>query len=274
MNFVYIFVTGVNRCGLGPNNLSLGSNHEAPAQEGIPCAGCYLVKRVAFPLQPGNVSIPVDMPTSVHITAEDQKGAVTADYSFKNCKAACKSSCLDWTAPLQASLPTCTGIPVAKAAPRLSPTTTSCSAAEQAAIQNISAYDFSDASNKCGHTLSEEEERHAQSVTARSGRRSTATGSGTKGLVVTAPQCYAGLGGALVLKEDVVVKIDDLRANGAGRMEVTGIGIAASICSSKDFTKNCFKIITGLSDCQPDEIKIPEVDFYSDQDQDAVKVTV
>ena len=37
---------------------------------------------------------------------------------------------------------------------------------------------------------------------------------------------------------------------------------------------NGFKIITCLSDCQPDEIKISEVDFYSDQDQDAVKVTV
>ena len=85
-------------------------------------------------------------------------------------------------------------------------------------------------------------------------------------MVVTASQCYAGPGRALGPKEDVVVKIDDLRANGP-------VGIAASICSNKDFTKGGLKITTGLSDCQPDEIKIPEVDSYSDQDQDAVKVT-
>ena len=48
-------------------------------------AGTITVKKVAFPLQPGSVSIPVDVSTSVlipaslakvdvHITAEDQKG--------------------------------------------------------------------------------------------------------------------------------------------------------------------------------------------------------
>ena len=43
-------------------------------------------------------------------------------------------------------------------------------------------------------------------------------------LVVTAPQCYTGSGGALGLKEDVGVKIDDLGPNGAGHMEVAGSG--------------------------------------------------
>ena len=89
------------------------------------------------------------------------------------------------------------------------------------------------------------------------------SGRGTKDVVVTAPQCYAGPGGALGLKEDVVVKIDDLGANGAGHMEATGGGIAASICSNKDFTKSGLKITTDLSDCQPDGIKIPEIDFCS-----------
>ena len=98
----------------------------------------------------------------------------------------------------------------------------SCPAAEQAAIQTMSTIDFRDASDKCGHTFSEEEEEewHAQSVAAAC--------SGTKDLVVTAPQCYTGSGGALGLKEDVGVKIDDLGANGAGHMEVAGSGIAAS----------------------------------------------
>ena len=94
--------------------------------------------------------------------------------------------------------------------------------------------------------------------------------SGTKDLVVTAPQCYTGSGGALGLKEDVGVKIDDLEANGAGHMEAAGSGIAASICSNKAFTKSGFKIATDLSDCLPDGIKNPEIVFCSDQD--AVKV--
>ena len=52
-------------------------------------------------------------------------------------------------------------------------------------------------------------------------------------LVVTAPQCYTGSGGALGPKEDVGVKIDDLGANGAGHMEVAGSGIAASYAQTK-----------------------------------------
>jgi len=105
-----------------------------------------------------------------------------------------------------------------------------------------------------------------------SGRGFTASCSGTNDPVVTAPQCYHGSGGALGLKEDVDVKIDDFGANGAGHMEVTGGGIAAFTCSNKAFTKSGFKITTDLSDCQPDGIRIPEIDFCSDQD--AVKVTV
>ena len=43
--------------------------------------------------------------------------AVTADYGFNNCKSGCllgwcKSGCLSYTAPTQASLPVCTGFPV------------------------------------------------------------------------------------------------------------------------------------------------------------------
>ena len=94
------------------------------------------------------------------------------------------------------------------------------------------------------HHLEVEEEWHAPSV-------ATATGSGTNDLVVTALQCYASPGRALELKEDVVVKIDDLRANGAGHMEVTGNGITASICSNKDFTKSGFEITKDLSDSPP-----------------------
>ena len=61
------------------------------------------------------------------------------------------------------------------------------------------------------------------------------------------------------------MKIDDLRANGAGRMEVTGIGFAESTCTSKDSVKNGLKTTTEFSDRQPCGIKIPEI-FCSDQD--------
>merc|ERR1711982_118287 len=48
--------------------------------------------------------------------------AVTADYGFKNCKAACllgwcKQGCLDCTAPAQVDLPACTGIPAGSPTP-------------------------------------------------------------------------------------------------------------------------------------------------------------
>ena len=52
-------------------------------------------------------------------------------------------------------------------------------------------------------------------------------------LVVTAPLCYTGSGGALGPKEDVGVKIDDLGAYRAGHMEVAGSGIAASYAQTK-----------------------------------------
>ena len=55
------------------------------------------------------------------------------------------------------------------------------------------------------------------------------------------------------------MKFDDLVANSAGHIEVTGSGIAASICSSKAFTKSGFKMTTDRSDCQPCGIKIPEI---------------
>ena len=48
------------------------------------------------------------------------------------------------------------------------------------------------------------------------------------------------------------------------KFTATGLG--------KVFTKSCVKITTDLSDCQPDGITIPEIDFCSFQD--VVKMTV
>ena len=93
----------------------------------------------------------------------------------------------------------------------------------------------------------------------------------TKDLVVAAPLCYTGSGGALGLKDVVGVKIDDLEANAAGHMEAAGSGIAASICSNKAFTKSGLVIATVLSECLPHGITIPEIDLCSFQD--VVKVT-
>merc|ERR1712048_386324 len=66
--------------------------------------------------------------------------ATTADYGFKNCKAACllgwcKQGCLDCTAPAQVDLPACTGIPAGSPTPCMETTAVSCSADDQAAIQ-------------------------------------------------------------------------------------------------------------------------------------------
>ena len=55
---------------------------------------------------------------------------------------------------------------------------------------------------------------------------------------------------------------------------MTGSGIAAYIFPSKAIAKSGIKITTSLNDCQPDEIKIPEFEFYFDQNHDAVKATV
>merc|ERR1712048_1484191 len=80
---------------------------------------------------------------------------VTADYGFKNCKAACllgwcKQGCLDCTAPAQVDLPACTGIPAGSPSPCMETTAVSCSADDQAAIQAMDDNAFGDQSNKCG----------------------------------------------------------------------------------------------------------------------------
>jgi len=93
--------------------------------------------------------------------------------------------------------------------------------------------------------------------------------SGTNDTVVTAPQCYRGyLFQALTSAVLGNVKINDLGANGAGHMEMEMAGVT---CSNKSFTKSGLKITTDLSDCLPDDLTIPEIDFCSDQD--AVMVT-
>merc|ERR1712050_439323 len=81
--------------------------------------------------------------------------AVTADYGFKNCKAACllgwcKEGCLSCTAPAQADLPACSGIPAGSPTPCLQATAVQCSADDQAAIQSLDDNTFGDKSNKCG----------------------------------------------------------------------------------------------------------------------------
>jgi hypothetical protein len=73
--------------------------------------------------------------------------AVTADYGFKNCKAACllgwcKSGCLSCTQPAQDALPACTGFEAGKADPCNTVATQAgaCSADDQAALadpQNV-----------------------------------------------------------------------------------------------------------------------------------------
>merc|ERR1712100_794461 len=76
----------------------------------------------------------------------------TADYGFKNCKAACllgwcKSGCLDCTKPAQDDLATCAGFATGTAQPCLE-TTGACSADDQAALadpQNVG-----EKQDKCG----------------------------------------------------------------------------------------------------------------------------
>jgi len=114
--------------------------------------------------------------------------AVTADFGFKKCKSACllgwcKSGCLDCTAPAQAALPSCTGVPAAKATPCLESTAVSCSAAEQAAIQKMSASDFGDASDKCGHT--------ALTLTGISHEKFNGCLTAAVGIGAACSECYA-----------------------------------------------------------------------------------
>merc|ERR1712072_1230137 len=98
------------------------------------------------------------MKTEVGIdTACAECYAVTADYGFKNCKAACllgwcKEGCLSCTQPAQDDLPACTGFAAGKADPcnSLESKAGACSSDEQAMITGLSAKDFGDKSNKCG----------------------------------------------------------------------------------------------------------------------------
>merc|ERR1712232_1321063 len=80
--------------------------------------------------------------------------AVTADYGFKNCKAACllgwcKEGCLSCTAPAQTDLPACTGIPAGSPTPCLEAASTgACSADDQANLADAST--VGDKQDKCG----------------------------------------------------------------------------------------------------------------------------
>merc|ERR1712048_1498866 len=81
--------------------------------------------------------------------------ATTADYGFKNCKAACllgwcKQGCLDCTAPAQTDLPACTGIPAGSPTPCLENSAVQCTADDQSKIQALDDDTFGDKSNKCG----------------------------------------------------------------------------------------------------------------------------
>merc|ERR1712139_531683 len=78
----------------------------------------------------------------------------TADFGFKNCKAACllgwcKSGCLDCTAPAQTDLPACTGIPAGSPTPCLEAASTgACSADDQTALADSAT--VGKAGSKCG----------------------------------------------------------------------------------------------------------------------------
>merc|ERR1712054_755730 len=80
--------------------------------------------------------------------------AVTADYGFKNCKAACllgwcKSGCLSCTQPAQDDLAGCAGFTPAKADPCLETVSTgACSADDQADLAD--AKTVGDKQDKCG----------------------------------------------------------------------------------------------------------------------------
>merc|ERR1711862_192826 len=80
--------------------------------------------------------------------------ATTADYGFKNCKAACllgwcKEGCLSCTAPAQTDLPACTGIPTGSPTPCLEAASTgACSTDDQAKLADAST--VGDKQDKCG----------------------------------------------------------------------------------------------------------------------------
>jgi len=102
-------------------------------------------------------------------------------------------------------------------------------------------------------------------------REALASCSGSADPDVSSPRCYHGSGGALGLKENVDVKILDLASN-AGHIQVSGDGIESFTCSNKPFTKSGQAINTDLSDCAPDHITIPTINYCSDQD--SIKVVV
>merc|ERR1712195_264310 len=62
----------------------------------------------------------------------------------------CKSGCLECTAPAQADLPSCTGVPNGSLTPCMESTAVSCSSADQAIITGMDSNDFGDKQNTCG----------------------------------------------------------------------------------------------------------------------------
>merc|ERR1711959_77761 len=96
------------------------------------------------------------MKTEVGIdTACAECYAATADYGFKNCKAACllgwcKSGCLSCTQPAQDDLPACTGFAAGKADPCNSVASKggACSADDQAALSD--PQNVGDKQDACG----------------------------------------------------------------------------------------------------------------------------
>merc|ERR1711915_560787 len=114
--------------------------------------------------------------------------AVTADYGFKNCKAACllgwcKQGCLDCTAPAQVDLPACTGIPAGSPKPCMETTAVSCSADDQAAIQAMDDNAFGDQSNTCG--------TNALSLTGINHDKFNSCLTGAIGISAACSECYA-----------------------------------------------------------------------------------
>merc|ERR1711935_605193 len=78
----------------------------------------------------------------------------TADYGFKNCKAECllgwcKSGCLSCTAPAQAAVASCTGLPAAPVEPCLESTVQgACTADDAAALADT--HNTGEKQSKCG----------------------------------------------------------------------------------------------------------------------------
>merc|ERR1719460_193356 len=90
------------------------------------------------------------------------------------------------------------------------------------------------------------------------------TCSGSADPILKAAQCYAGSAGALGVKENVHVKIDDFAAP-KGDLELTGDGIKTLSCSKHSFTKSGQQISTDLSDCLPTDVAVSSVKYCSDQ---------